>query len=218
MNARGSAPVTNALLVANIVVLALWWLPVVSTETMAEGFLISWSHLAAGRIWTPLTAVFSHNALFHLLINMIVLTSFGPPLERVMGSRSFLTFYLIAGLVGSVAHATVSNFLMDRPDQAALGASSALAGVLVLYSLLFPKSRVLLFFLIPVPALLAAVAFIALDVWGLVAQIGGAGLPIGHGAHLGGALVGFVWFLMRRGSLRPRARRFSGEAPVAPQV
>jgi membrane associated rhomboid family serine protease len=201
-NTRSSAPVVNAILFANIVVFVLWLLPAVSTQIMAEHFLISWRHLAAGRVWTVLTAVFSHNMLFHLLINLIVLTSFGGPLERVMGSQRFLAFYLAAGIAGSLAHAILSRFLMGMPGQAALGASSALAGVLVLFSLLFPKAKVLLFFVIPVPAILAAAAFIGIDVWGLIAQIEGGGLPIGHGAHLGGGLVGVVYYALRGTGLR----------------
>ena len=76
----------------------------------------------------------------------------------------------------------------------------------------FPRTRVLFFFSIPVPALVAALAFIAIDVWGLMAQMGGGTLPIGHGAQLGGGLVGIVWFLVRGKDLRRRAERVPGLA------
>jgi hypothetical protein len=59
----------------------------------------------------------------------------------------------------------------------------------------------LLFFVVPLPAIVGALAFIGLDVWGLIAQAEGGGLPIGHGAHLGGAFAGilyYVLFLRRR--------------------
>ncbi|MEX2611486.1 MAG: rhomboid family intramembrane serine protease, partial [Gemmatimonadota bacterium] len=135
-------------------------------------------------------------------INMIVLLSFGPQLEARMGSGRFLGFYLAAGITGSLAHAVVSNFFIGSPAQAALGASSAIAGVLLLFSLTFPKARVLLFFIIPLPAIAAALVFVGLDVWGLIAQVEGGGLPIGHGAHLGGALVGILYYLARRPARR----------------
>jgi membrane associated rhomboid family serine protease len=151
--------------------------------------------------------------LFHLLINMIVLTSFGPPLERLMGPWRFLAFYLAAGAVGSLAHALVSNFLLDRPAQAALGASSALAGVLLLFALVFPRARVLFFFVLPLPAIAAALIFIGLDIWGLFAQVEGGGLPIGHGAHLGGALTGIVFYLLAGRRLRQR-----GSERIPPHV
>lgn len=209
---RGAAPVVNALLIANIVVFVLWL--IIPVQIMAGHFLVSWTHLAEGRVWTILTAVFSHNMLLHLAVNMIVLTSFGPQLEALMGSTRFLVFYLAAGLVGSFAHAVVSSVVMERPDQAALGASSSLAGVLLLFSLLFPRSKVLFFFVIPLPAIVAAIAFIGIDVWGLIAQIEGGGLPIGHGAHLGGAAVGLAWFLAvrRSGRLKRGTSLWSAEA------
>jgi membrane associated rhomboid family serine protease len=171
---------------------------------MAGHFLVSWPHLEDGRIWVLVASVFSHNLLIHLAINLIVLMSFGAPLEELMGGRRFLAFYLAAGVFASLSHVLVSAFLIDRPEQAALGASGAIAALLILFSLTFPKARILLFFIVPMPAIVGALAFVAIDVWGLFAQIEGGGLPIGHGAHLGGALAGFVYFLFRGRALRER--------------
>lgn len=209
---RGRTPVVNALLALNVVVFLLWLWAAIPTSVMADHFLVSWRHLEEGRVWTLLTALFSHNLLFHLLINMIVLASFGPMLERAMGAGRFLAFYLVAGAVGSLAHAAASNFLIGAPAQPALGASSALAGVLLLFALAFPKSKVLLFFVIPLPAIVAALAFVAIDIWGLVVQIEGGGLPIGHGAHLGGALTGVVYYLVGG----KRLREPPGPEPFSP--
>ncbi len=78
----------------------------------------------------------------------------------------------------------------------ALGASGAVAGLVLVFSLLFPKEKLLLFGIIPLPALFGALAFIALDLWGLFAQAGGGGLPIGHGAHLGGAFTGILFYFL----------------------
>jgi membrane associated rhomboid family serine protease len=200
-----SLTVVNALVVLNGLVFVMWLWTGIPLRFMAEHFLISWTHLRAGNVWTLVTAVFSHNLLFHLLVNMIVLVSFGPPLERLMGPAPFLGFYLAAGIVGSLSHALVSALLIGNPDQAALGASSAIAGVLLLFALVYPRAKVFLFFILPLPAVVAALIFIGIDVWGLVAQIEGAGLPIGHGAHLGGAAVGILYFLVQGRSLRARA-------------
>lgn len=207
MNTGSRISVVNAILAVNVGVFLLWISDAAPAPVLAEHFLVSWDHVAAGRPWVLLSAVFSHHLLFHLLVNMIVLTSFGPPLERAMGAGRFLVFYLAAGITGSAAHAAVSNLLIGRPEQPALGASSALAGMLLLYALSFPRAKVLLFFVLPLPAILAALAFVAIDVWGLVAQIEGGGLPIGHGAHLGGALVGVVYFVVLGRRLRKRKRR-----------
>lgn len=201
---KASAPVVRVLLFVNVGIYLLWMIPAVPTDLLVDNLLVSWSLIAEGRVWVLLTSVFSHNLVFHFLVNMIVLLSFGPPTERLMGSRAFLRFFLLAGVLASVAHATTSAFLLDQPGLRALGASGALAGVLMLFSLSFPKAKVLLFFVIPLPAIVAALAFVAIDVWGLVAQMGGGTLPIGHGAHLGGGLVGVLYYFTHKGDLRAR--------------
>ena len=177
---------------------------------MVTNFLVSWVHLQHGLVWTLLTAAFSHSELWHIAINMVVLWSFGSVLERLLGWRVFLAFYLGSGVVASVAHCVVS-WAMGRPEISALGASGAVSALLLVYALLFPKARLLVFGIIPIPALAGALFFVGLDLWGLVAQGQGGGLPIGHGAHLGGALCGFLfWWFALRGRFGPSAQRDSG--------
>ncbi|NJL24592.1 MAG: rhomboid family intramembrane serine protease [Calothrix sp. SM1_5_4] len=176
-------------------------------EYMLENYTVIWDGLLAGRYWTLLTSVFSHNLLLHLLINMFVLNSFGTLLERVLGTRRFVFFYLLAGAFSSLSHGLVSAFILGRPDQPAVGASGAIAGLVLLFSLMFPREKILVFGLIPLPALFGALAFVGLDIWGLVAQAEGGGLPIGHGAHLGGALVGALYYFL---FIRKTWRRKSG--------
>ena len=166
---------------------------------MGANFLVSTSHIEHGLIWTLITAAFSHNELWHLAINMFVLWSFGTVLERLWGTRVFVLFYLAAAVMASVSHCAVSSFLMGRDDILALGASGAVSGLLLAYALHFPRHRILLFGIVPVPALAGVLAFVGLDLWGLIAQGRGGGLPIGHGAHLGGALAGaLIYFLYLR--------------------
>lgn len=179
-----------------------------SYSFMEENFLVSWNALLEGRWWVSVSSVFSHYLLLHLLINMLVLSSFGRVLEPFLGHLRFLIFYLAAGVFGSVSHAFVSAYLIHEPGLSALGASGAVCGVVLLFSLIFPRERILLFGIIPVPALFGALAFVALDLWGLSAQAKGGGLPIGHGAHLGGAFVGMVYYFS---SVRPRLKRLRSE-------
>jgi membrane associated rhomboid family serine protease len=194
--------VVYAIVAINVLVFVMWY--TAPLLFMVDNFLVSWQHVAEGRLWVLITAVFSHNLLFHLLINMIVLWSFGSLLEQLMGRRGFLSFYLVAGIVSSLAHAGTSTLLLNRPpDAAALGASGAVAGLLLLFAMTFPRHRILVFGVVPVPALVGALAFIAVDLWGLFAQFEGGGLPIGHGAHLGGAFTGIAYYLL----LRARASR-----------
>jgi membrane associated rhomboid family serine protease len=208
---RGEAPsritVVNVILALNVAIFLVWMSGVVPVAFMTEHFVVSWDHLAAGRVWVLLTALFSHVMGVHLVINMVVLLSFGAPLERAMGSGRFLLFYLAAGVAGCLAQAGTLQFLMGTPGQAACGASAALVAILMLFALAFPKEQVLLFFVIPLPAIGAALAFVTLDVFGLIYQMEGGGLPIGHGAHLGGAVIGIAYFLARGAEVRERESR-----------
>lgn len=151
--------------------------------------------------------------LLHLALNMFVLSSFGPIVELTLGARRFVQFYLMASVVSSLSHALVSNYILSEPSLPALGASGAIAGLILLFSLLFPRQKILLLGFIPVPAILGAVLFVALDLWGLSAQAEGGGLPIGHGAHLGGAFTGLIYGLM----LRAEVRRRKVEVTVGPE-
>lgn len=188
------------IILVNAVIFVYWQFPE-NEEFMLNNFTVSWTSLSEGRYWTLLSSVFSHNMLLHILINMFVLRSFGTIVVAVLGIWNFITFYLVAGIVASFSHAFVSAFIVGNPDIPAVGASGAIAGLVLVFSLLFPREKILLFGIIPLPAMIGALAFIGLDIWGLVAQAGGGGLPIGHGAHLGGAFAGilyYVLFLRRR--------------------
>ena len=183
---------------------------------LAVNFMVSTNRLEHGLWWTLLTAAFSHQELWHFLLNMVVLWSFGSVLERLLGSRLFVVFYLVSAIVSSASHCLVSSLLLHDDRIAALGASGAVSAVLIAFSLSFPRNKILLFGIVPIPALVGAALFVAIDLWGLLAQTRGAALPIGHGAHLGGALCGAVlWAALRRGRLRSAASR-SREVSLSP--
>lgn len=181
-------------------------------------FLVSPLHLAHGYVWTLLTSEFSHNALWHIAINMVVLFSFGAVLERLWGAWRFTIFYLAAAIIASLSHCLTTVLVIGRTDIPALGASGAVAGLLMAFALLFPKERILVLGVLPIPALIGALAFVGLDVWGLIAQGRGGGLPIGHGAHLGGAAFGAAaYFFYFKPRLR-RRRPLTGGAHPPPLV
>ncbi|MCB0393487.1 MAG: rhomboid family intramembrane serine protease [Bdellovibrionales bacterium] len=192
-------------LVLNTLVFGAWLLQSFSDiphftppHFLEDNFLVSANAVLEGRWWTLLTANFSHNLGIHFLFNMIVLMNFGPIIESILGRARFFVFYMVAGTCGSLGHVAVSLFVLRDPSIAALGASGALAGVILFFSLAFPRERLYIFGLIPIPAILGAIAFVGFDVWGLIAQSHGGGLPIGHGAHLGGAAAGLVYFFIER--------------------
>ncbi len=166
-------------------------------DFMMKHFLVSWSGILEGRIWTLITSVFSHNIFLHIFINMYAFFGFGTVVENILGPKRFLAFYVNAGILASLCHCLVSAFLIGDSTIAALGASGAISGVILLFSLMFPQEKILLLGIIPIPALWASIFIVGLDLWGLFEQTRGASLPIGHGAHLGGALYGAVYYFIK---------------------
>ena len=207
-------PAVSVIIGINVLVFLAWQAASVLPNLenfMVVNFLVSTSRLMHGYLWTLVTAAFSHNELWHVAINMFVLWSFGTVLERLWGTRIFVIFYLVAAVASSLTHCAVSSLIMGNGDIPALGASGAVSGLLLAYALYFPRHKILLFGVIPVPALAGVLAFVGIDLWGLVAQSRGGGLPIGHGAHLGGALAGalmyFFWLRAARPAPSAPARR-----------
>jgi membrane associated rhomboid family serine protease len=189
------APVaTYALIGVNVLVFGMWTLSAgdpARSALLVRYLTVSSSHVVKeGLWWTLLSAAFSHRLLVHLFINMVMLWGFGEILEGALGVRRYLGFYLSAAVVSSASHCLVSILLARETP--AMGASGAVSGLLVLYSVLFPHDRLLAFGIVPVRAFVWAVVFIAFDLWGLMVQGHGGSPVIGHGAHLGGALWGVL--------------------------
>ncbi|HEY3250420.1 MAG TPA: rhomboid family intramembrane serine protease [Ignavibacteria bacterium] len=144
---------------------------------------------------TLLTSMFMHGGIAHIIGNMLFLLIFGDNIENRIGHWRYLIFYLVCGVIASLAH-VVSTYMFDlNPLVPSLGASGAISGVLGGYILLFPGNRVtvLMFnFLTDVPA------FVALGIWFVFQLISGLGMlggelgGVAYGAHIGGFIAGLV--------------------------
>lgn len=107
----------------------------------------------SGSIWTAFTSMFAHIWLPHLIFNMISLLFLGNFLERIIGRKKFLWFYLISGLFASIFYAVLSFYfgnselgarIFVSPDSYAVGASGAIFGLAGLLSVLTPLMSVYL--------------------------------------------------------------------------
>lgn len=193
----------------NVAVYALWhtW-GVDHPQVMVDQFLVA-PQEALHRPWTLLTSAFSHIDPGHLLFNMLALYVFGAPVMMVIGERRFVGLYVVGGLLGSVGH--VLWGLATGQDAPALGASGAVMAVAVPFGVWFPRQVLLLGFFIPVPAWLAVILFIGLDVLGLFGSSPLDGdQAVAHAAHLGGAVAGLAvavwgWVRMRQAAARRRS-------------
>ena len=139
--------------------------------------------------WTVLTYMFVHAWLAHIAFNMFTLWMFGPRLENIWGSRSFLQFYLWCGLGGAVAH------LIFAQHTAVIGASGAISGVLVAYALRWPDEEVYLFGVIPMKSRWLIAAMIGMNIIFALSPSSG----IDWTAHVGG--MAFGWLVLKLSSL-----------------
>jgi len=150
--------------------------------------------------FTLFTSMFMHGGIAHIAGNMLFLWIFGDNIEDRLGHVKYLIFYLLCGVIASLAHVFATSVFAG--DQASLlvpslGASGAISGVLGGYILLHPKRRVtvILFrFLTDVPA------YVAIGIWFLFQLISGLGMlgggsqagGVAYAAHIGGFVAGLV--------------------------
>jgi membrane associated rhomboid family serine protease len=91
-----------------------------------------------GQFYTIFTAMFLHANLWHLLGNMLFLWVFGENLESKLGTIRFILFYLICGVIASIAYALIGS----GGGLTVIGASGAISGILGGYLILFPKNKI----------------------------------------------------------------------------
>ncbi len=139
-----------------------------------------------GLIWQPVTYMFLHGGLFHLLLNMFVLWMFGCEIERTWGSKEFVKYYLVTG-IGAGLLTFVTSLNSNVPT---IGASGAIFGILVAFALMFPNRPIYLYFLFPVKAKYVVMFFAAIE---FLASLRHTSDGIGHFAHLGGMVVGYLY-------------------------
>ena len=139
-------------------------------------------------VWQPFTYLFLHATTWHLLMNMFILWMFGSELERTWGSREFLKFYFVAGVGAGVFNFFFAVFNPATNFFPIIGASGAIYGILVAYAMLFPERYVYIYFLIPVKVKFLVIFLVIMEF-----LLTYRADRIAHFAHLGGALVGFLY-------------------------
>ncbi|HZH89492.1 MAG TPA: rhomboid family intramembrane serine protease [Pyrinomonadaceae bacterium] len=170
---------------------------------------------------TLLTSMFMHGGLAHLFGNLLFLWIFGDNLEHRMGKVKYLTFYLLCGLIASLAHVFSTMAFGQNPYIPSLGASGAISGVLGGYLLLHPTRgvHVIIFSFIvrTVPA------FVAIGLWFVFQLINGLGMlgqgsqeggGVAYAAHIGGFVAGLLLVkFFDSGTRRDPAQAWTGGRP-----
>ena len=141
--------------------------------------------------WQFVTYMFMHGSIWHLLFNMLALFMFGSPVERRIGTREFVLFYFLVGALSGIA--SYFFFYFTGHNIMLLGASGAIYGVMLLFSVFFPSAGVLLFGIIPMRASMLVLLYFFIEFFGSVFSSG----SIGHATHLFGLLFAFLYVMIR---------------------
>jgi len=207
-------PGVKLLLIANCAVFLLQVFIYYFREAQSEYRFDLWFGLVPSgvipglRIWQPFTYLFLHdvNSIWHIVVNMFMLWSFGRELELVWGRNRFLRYYFLTGVGAGVLNVIVRTVPMlwgkSAYDIPTIGASGAIFGILIACAVLFPDRRAYLF---PIPVAIKMKWIVA--IMAAITFLGTLGLgddKVSHICHLGGMVVGYLY--LRRDSYLYRIR------------
>jgi len=157
-----------------------------------------WSELM---LWQPLTYMFLHGGVWHVLINMFVLWMFGSELERLWGKNRFIKFYFFTGIGAGI----VTMLFSYNSIIPIVGASGAVYGILLAYGFIYPNRKIYLYGIIPIKSIWFVIAV------GLLAFISSINnnSNISHLTHLSGMVVAYfilknpfhiksIWFSIQK--------------------
>ena len=161
-------------------------------------------------LWQPVTYLFFHGGIWHVLINMFVLWMFGGELERLWGKRHFLKYYFSTG-VGAGLITMMFGLNSMTPI---IGASGAVYGVLLAYGITYPNRTIYLYGIFPIKSLwfvigIGVIAF--MSSFGTISQIS-------HLTHISGMIIGYfllkhpvqwndLWFSIRKKTIEYKIQK-----------
>jgi membrane associated rhomboid family serine protease len=147
--------------------------------------------------WTVISYMFTHENFLHILLNLLAFFWFGRLFLQFLSQRQLLGVYILGGITGAIFYILAFNivpaFIKINDLSIAMGASASVMAVVFTVATLVPNQEVYLMFFGKVKFKYLALGVIAIDVISI--PLGNAG---GHIAHIGGALLGFVFVILYR--------------------
>ena len=193
--------VTRYLLIANFVIFLLTSL--LQGLGVDLNFLCGLHYFSAPtfHFWQPLTYMFLHANLGHILCNMLAVWMFGATIEREWGAERYIVYYIVCGLGAGLVQELVWSLMAIPPSYLpylnTIGASGAVFGILFAFGWLYPDLPLYLFFIpVPIRARIFVTIYAAIELFaGLGSMAGFTSDNIAHFAHLGGLLFGWLLIL-----------------------
>ena len=149
-----------------------------------------------GAYWQFLSYMFAHGGISHLLFNMLGLFFFGTQVERHVGSKEFLLYYVVTGVLAGLFSFLV--YVMTGADYVyLLGASGAIFAVQLAYATFFPNSVIYIWGIFPLRAPTLVLGYTAIE---LFSSVFGVRSGVAHLTHLAGFGFAWLYFLVRFGA------------------
>jgi membrane associated rhomboid family serine protease len=150
--------------------------------------------------WSVFTYMFMHEGVFHILFNMLFLYWFGMLIHQYLGSRKLANLYILGGLFGALFYVVIYNlapyFSQSVESSVMLGASAGVFAIVVGAATLTPNTTFFLIIIGPVKIIYIAAFYVILSFANSIGANAG-----GEIAHLGGALLGYLYITqLRRGN------------------
>jgi membrane associated rhomboid family serine protease len=149
-----------------------------------------------GWVWQFITYMFAHGGISHLVFNMLALYIFGSQVERRVGSKEFLLYYMITGILAG-GFSFLVYLLTGSYGVFLMGASGAIFAVQLAYAAFFPDSVVYIWGLLPLRAPVMVLGFTIIE---LFSSVFGLRSGVAHLTHLAGFAWGWMYFLARYGT------------------
>ena len=143
--------------------------------------------------WQPLTYMFVHSGWSHFIFNMLALFCFGHEVERAIGSKEFLLFYLFCGILDGLI--SVALYSVLGYNILLMGASGAIYALLLAFAVIFPRSIISIWGILPVPAPVLVAVYAVIEIF---SQIFGGG-NVAHLTHLAGFALAWLYLRARMG-------------------
>lgn len=147
--------------------------------------------------WSIFSYMFMHEGVFHILFNMLFLYWFGMIIHQYLGSRKLANLYILGGIFGALFYVLIYNlapyFSQSVESSMMLGASAGVFAIVVGAATLTPNTTFFLIIIGPVKIVYIAAFYVVLSFANSIGANAG-----GEIAHLGGALLGFLYITQLR--------------------
>ena len=216
--------VKNLLIINIIFFLATWAAEVVWRIDLSDYLGLHYIGASDFRPYQFVTYMFMHGNFAHIFFNMFALWMFGNTIENAWGPKKFLIFYFVCGIGAGLTqelvqyiqlHDIIANYEYVRIGNRSIpvdeylnmlttvGASGAVYGILLAFGMMWPNSRIYIYFAIPIKAKWFVIIYGLIELFSGFSSVDN----VAHFAHVGGMLFGLILILYWRykdGSWRPR--------------